>query len=241
MNRSAEVSDREEQNEMHDQPVQKFRKKLAKSGSSGGVSLHFNADFAAQYGLDADTEVDVEVVERDGDVEFRIGNIPAGFTFEELEDFAESHQWEETDRYVDDTEWYLTYRNSTGDVRVEIDSEARINGSAVNNVIVESNPIEVTGDMAKYNRVCAAAQRKDLDVHVTDSKGLWQRLRASRERDTDDAPDEKVFQQLSSQAERVTAQFVCQRTSLNTSLEQLGEIVAKTQDAIEEFDSIDRL
>jgi hypothetical protein len=135
----------------------------------------------------------------------------------------------------------LTYRNSTGDVRVEIDSEARINGSAVNNVIVESNPIEVTGDMAKYNRVCAAAQRKDLDVHVTDSKGLWQRLRASRERDTDDAPDEKVFQQLSSQAERVTAQFVCQRTSLNTSLEQLGEIVAKTQDAIEEFDSIDRL
>lgn len=241
MNRPAESPDSKEQDETDNQPVERLRKKLAKSGSGGGVSLHFNADFAAQYGLSADTEVDLEVVERDGDIEFRIGDIPAGFTLKELEDFADAQRWNETDRYVDDSEWYLTYRTSDGNIRVKLDSEARIGGSPVNNVVVESNPIDVTENPDRYNQMCEVAHRKNLDVEVTDSKGLWERLRASAERDTDDAPDPETFQQLSNQAERVTAQFVCRRTSLNTSLKQLGDIVSNAEEAVEEFEPLDAL
>lgn len=214
-----------------EQPVDHFRKKLTESGSGGGVSLHFDAGFAAEYGLDPDTEVDVQVIEEQGDVKFRVGNIPAGFSYDELREFADTQNWNETDRYVDADEWYLTYRNNAGTVRIELDSKAKINGSLVNNVIVQSNPIHITGNLERYNRLCATAQRKDLRVRVNDNQGLWQRLRSASDHDTDDAPDEDTFEQLTQNAEEVTAQLVCERSSVHTTLAELKEIVNKTEDA----------
>lgn len=217
-------SDRDEETS-----VDTFQKKLSASGSGEGVSLHFDADFATRYGLTSDLEVDVEVVERDGDVLFEIGNIPAGFSHEKLQAFAEDQNWMQTDRYVDSDEWYLTYRNHSGNVRIELDSVTQINGVLVNNIVVQSDPIETSEDRDRYNRLCAIAQQKDLRVRVDDSQGLWQRLKAS-EKDTDDAPDGETFQQLISTAETVTVQLVCQRSSVNTSLDDLKEIVDQIED-----------
>lgn len=207
------------------------------SGSSDGVALHFDAGFAAEYGLDADTEVKIKIVEKDGDVTFEIDNIPAGFTSDELREFADREGWEKTDEYVDPDadEWYLTYRSSEGTVRIEIDSESRIDGTVVNNVSIEGDPIEVTDDYDTFARLCTAAQRKEVRVRVDDSEGYWERLKASATRDTDDIPDEATFEQLSETADTVVAQLVCQKTSLNTSLEDLEAVV----DAMEEaYDSI---
>lgn len=213
-------------------PVDSFSKELSSSGQSDGVALHFDAAFASEYGLDPDTEVEVKVIEKDGDVAFEIENIPAGFTSDELREFAERQDWEKTDEYInpDADEWYLTYRSSEGDVRIEIDSESRINGNVVNNVVIEGDPINVTDDYDKFARLCAAAQRKEARVRVDDSEGNWERLKASATRDTDDIPDEETFEQLSEAADTVVAQLVCQKTSLNTSLRDLKEVV----DAIEE-------
>lgn len=223
-----ETKDREEKEK---EPVDSFSKELSSSGHSDGVALHFDAAFASEYGLDPDTEVEVNVVEKDGDVAFEIQNIPAGFTSDELREFAEHQDWEKTDEYInpDADEWYLTYR-SRGDVRIEIDSESRINGNVVNNVIIEGDPIDVTDDYNKFTRLCAAAQRKQVRVKVDDSDGNWQRLKASADHGTDDIPDEETFEQLSTTADAVVVQLVCERTSLNTSLRDLKEVV----DAIEE-------
>jgi len=224
--------------EKDDEPaLDRFRKRLTPSGSGGGVSLHFNADFASRYGLDAETDVVVEVVEEDGDVRLEIGDIPAGFDHEDLEAFAEEQRWSCTDKFVGDDEWYLTYRNEHDNVRVQIDSEAQIGGNRINNVVVESDPVEVTDSLERYDALCAAAGRKGLRVRVNDSEGLWQRLRSSGDHDTDDAPDRETFEQLTKIADSVTTQLVCERPSVNTSLQDLRQIVAEIEAAYEEFET----
>ena len=218
-------------------PVEHFRKKLARSGSGGGVSLHFDADFASEYHLDPETEVDVQVVEENGEVSLKIGNIPAGFTYEDLEEFADDQGWLKTDEYASEAsdEWYLTYRNERENVRIEIDSESQINGSVINNIIIQGDTVDVTGDLEMYNRLCATAQRKDLRVQVDDTKGLWQQLRSSADYDTDDAPSEQTFRQLSNAAEEVTARLICQRTSLKTSVHDIKKIVTEIETAYAEL------
>lgn len=210
-----------------------FSKELSASGSGGGVSLHFDASFASEYGLDPDTQVKVDVIEKDGgDVAFEISNIPAGFTHDELVDFADAQRWEKTDEYIDSdsNEWYLTYRNEKGNVRIELDSEAQIDDGVVNNVIIQGDPVDVTGDYSKLATLCTAAERKDLRVRVDDTKGVWQRLQSSPHRDTDNIPDKETFTQLSDRAEKVTAQLVSQRTSLNTTLADLKKTVNAIED-----------
>ncbi|PSP38202.1 hypothetical protein BRC71_05890 [Halobacteriales archaeon QH_7_65_31] len=219
---------------LREHAVEQFSKPLSKSGSSDGVALHIDSSTAKRYGLDPDTKVDVRVVEIDGDIEFRIGNIPAGFTLEDLETFADSAGWEQTDRYADDSEWYLTYRNPTGNVRIEIDSEAWIAGSAANNVEVETDPIDVTGDIDRYRQLQAVAHRKHLRVSVDDSEGNWQRLRSSPNYETDDGPDPETLEQLSTRG-TVSAKLVCYRTSLNTSLQELQATVSAMESALAEI------
>jgi len=225
---TVESSEASETAENERRPVMSFSKQLSASGSGGGVSLHFGASFASEYGLDPDTEVEVNVVEKGGgDVAFEIANIPAGFTHDELVEFAERQNWKKTDEYVDpdSNEWYLTYRNGRETVRIEIDSEPQIDEGVVNNVVVQGNPVDVTDDYDAFSRLCAAAQRKDLRVRIDDSDGKWQRLKSFPESDTDDLPDKETFVQLSSASDTVVAQLICQRTSLNTTLEDLRVIV----------------
>ena len=221
------------------QPVDKFSKRLTTSGSGDGVSLHFDARFAAEYGLDSDTEVEVNVVEKEGDVTFEIENIPAGFTSDELRAFADRQKWEITDEYADpDTnEWYLTFRSNEGCVRIEIDSESQINGAVMNNVVIEGDPLDVTGDYEKFTQLCHAAQRKEVRVKLDDSDGLWGRLKASASEDTEDIPDKETFSQLSEAADTVIAQLISQKTSLNTSLEDLRKIVNAFEEAYNEMES----
>lgn len=219
-----------------EQPVEQFQRQFQQRGS--GMALYFPSRFVNEYRLNSETDVDVQVVEENGDVSIQIKNLPAGFGYDALKEFADAQGWEQVDEYAEaeTDEWYLTYRTGNGAVRVEIDSEAQIDGSAVNNVVVRSEPVHVTGDLDRYNRLLAIATRKDLRVQVTDSQGLWQRLRSSAERSTDDAPDEETFQQISDAAGRVTAAFVCQRSSMKTSLDDLRVIVGKIEAAYEELD-----
>ena len=218
-----------------DEPVEQFPGKFQQRG----MALYFPSGFVNEYRLDSETEVDVQVVEEDGDMTIKIKNLPAGFTYDDLKEFADTQGWEEIDEYAEEEtdEWYLTYRNREENVRIEIDSEAQIDGSAVNNVIIHSEPMDVTGDVGRYNRLLAIARRKDLRVQVTDSQGLWQRLRSSAELDTDDAPDEETFQQISDTADRITAEFVCHRSSMKTSLADLKRLVGKVEEAYDELEA----
>lgn len=221
--------------ETEEELVQTERKVLRERG--GGVSLHFDASFAADYNLDPETEVSVNVFETDGKVAFEISDIPAGFDYEELVAFATERDWTTSDEYVDEArdEWFLTYRTESGSVAVEIDSESHINGNIVNNVTIRGDPVDVTGDYERYTDMCAAAQRVDATVDVADSAGAWERLRGSAESTVGDAPDRETFDQLSEAAETVTGRLVHSCSSLHTTLETIGRVTERIDSAYTAF------
>lgn len=215
--------------------IRSYKKKLSESGSGSGVALHFEAEIAEDLKMDADTEVEVSVVDEDGDVKVVLNDIPAGFTKETFEEFAEKHGWEETDRMELDDEWSLTYRDQTRNVRIEVDSTTRINGDIVNNIFIEGPEIPVKEDLEGYRDLCVKAVQKDLRVRVRDSDGLWQRLQNSNEHDTDDAPDEETFRQLVRTTDRVTVQLTTELATLTTSLAEVERAVAAIGTTVEEL------
>jgi hypothetical protein len=224
--------------EENDAVLRKFRKSLSQSGSGGGVSLHFDADLASELKLNPDTEVEVDVVEEDGDITLEIRDIPAGFTREALKEYAEHVGWEETDSYLSEEEWSLTYRDQSGLVRIEVDSTTRINGDMVNNLFIQGEPIELDGDIERYKDLCMAANGTSLRVRVRDSEGLWQRLQSSSEHDTDDAPDEETFQQLMNASDTVSVQLVTEMASLQATLEEVSNAVEQIRDAMKQYEDL---
>jgi len=221
-----------------DRPIKEFGKKLSRSGSGSGVSLHFDADIAERYGLDDDTEVSVKVCENGGDVYFRIGSIPAGFTAEEFRRFADKHDWNDLDAMeFDDGEWYLTYEDHSGLVNIDIDFTSRVDGAAVNNVIVTGKRITLHEDsLESYQALCLAAVQKDLDIRVEDDRGLWPQLKSSVNHDTDDAPEKETLQQLLTKCERVSIQLISRHASIHTTLDELADVVRKIRDVMKDFD-----
>ena len=218
------------------EPIRTERKTLRERG--GGVSLNLSSSFAADYNLDPGTEVNVEVVETDGNVSFEITDLPAGFDYEQLVEFATDQGWTKSDEYADEDrdEWFLTYRTDSGLVAIEIDSESHIHGNVVNNVTVRGDPIDVTDNYEQYTRVCAAAQEVDATVDVSDSAGAWERLRGNTASSVDDAPDPETFEQLSEAAATVTVRLVHSGSSLRTTLEEIGRTVGRIDDLYGRFD-----
>lgn len=206
--------------------IRSYKQKLTGSGSGSGVALHFDAEIANTLKMDADTELEVSVVDEDGDVKVILNEIPAGFTRETFEEFARKHGWEQTDSMELGDEWSLTYRDQTGEIRIEVDSTTHIDGDIVNNIFIEGPEIVVDDDLDAYRRLCVKAIQKDLRVRVRDSEGLWQRLKSSTAHKTDDAPDEETFQQLITVADRVTVQLTAELATLTTSLEDIEQSVA---------------
>lgn len=217
--------------------LRSFRKELSRSGGGDGVALYIDGDLARELHLDPATEVEVDVIERDGDVDLRIGGVPAGFTRVALREYAERRGWTETDSYVADGEWSLTYRDPTGLVRVEVDSTTHVDGLVANNVFVQGEPVAVGEDRQRYRAVRAAAEGADLRVRVRDSEGLWQRLRGSADHEVDEVPDEPTLRQLQRAADSVRVQLVREMASLNTTLEEIGETVERIRSVMEECDA----
>lgn len=216
--------------------LRSFRKELSRSGGGDGVALYIDGDLARELHLDPATEVEVDVIERDGDVNLRIGGVPAGFTRVALREYAERRGWTETDSYLADGEWSLTYRDPTGLVRVEVDSTTHVDGSVANNVFVRGESIEVGEDRERYRDLRATADSEGLGVRVRDSEGLWQRLRGSADHDAGEAPDESTLRQLQRAADTVRIQLVREMASLNTTLEEIGKTVEGIRSVMEAYD-----
>lgn len=212
-----------------------FKRKLLDSGGSDGVSLHIDAPLAREYDLNSETEVEVSVIEEGGDVAFRI-DIPAGFTHSELEAFANNEGWELVDRYLGgDNEWSFTYHTNDNAAHISIDSDSRIDGHHVNNVVIESAGIEIES-YTDYMEVSTAAFRKDLDIKFRDSEGAWQSLRSSTEHQTDDAPDEETAEQLIKNSDWVMVKLADRKTSTKTTLNEIGDIARKIDSTTNELD-----
>ena len=215
--------------------IRSYKKKLKQRGGGSGVDLHFDSEVAEALKMDPDTEVEVSVVDKGGDVKVVLNNIPAGFTRETFEEFANKHEWTETSRFDVDDDWSLTYRDSTGEVRIEVDSTTQIDGEVVNNIFIEGPEVPVDEDLETYSDLCMKANQKDLRVRVRDSEGLWQRLQSSTDYDTDDAPDEETFRQLINAADRVTVQLTTELATLSTSLQEIENAVEGIQEMTKEY------
>lgn len=216
-------------------PLEHFRKSLNQSGGGDGVSLHIDGNVAKEYRLHSETEVDVDVIEEDGDVNFKF-SVPAGFTREDLQQLADEEDWELTDKYEADDDWSVTYRNPSGLVRVAVDSHTHVNDTAVNNVFIQSDSIPLSRDLTRYTELCKTARDANLRVQIDDSEGMWQRLRSSAQHDTDDAPSEETFVQLLDVSECVSAQLVKEMPSLHTTLDDVKETVKQVDSAMREYD-----
>jgi hypothetical protein len=214
--------------ESDETPLDEFNKKLSKSGSGGGVSLHFNASVAEQYHLNEDTDVTVRVCEEDGAVYFRIDPGTTGFTNDEFRGFAQTYDWTLLQsQEFEEGEEYLRFEDHSKNVTVDLKPTSRVNGAVLNDVMIRSVPIELTEDtLDRYEELCVAAMRKGLDVQIDDSEGYWSQLQASPNHPTDDAPDTETLQQLVARAETVTARLVSRRARVHTSLEEVAEDVA---------------
>ena len=234
-NGSSQHDDRETTDKDGAAVIRSYKKKLKQSGGGSGVSLHFDSEVAEALKMDPDTEVEVSVVDEGGDVKVILNGIPAGFTRETFEEFADKHDWTETSSFDVDDDWSLTYRDATGDVRIEVDSTTQIDGEVVNNIFIEGPEVPVDEDLEAYRDLCMTAVQKDLRVRVRDSEGLWQRLQASTDHDTDDAPDEETFRQLISAADRVTVQLTTELATLTTSLQEIEKAVEDIQDTIGDY------
>jgi anti-sigma regulatory factor (Ser/Thr protein kinase) len=214
--------------------IKSYRQELQESGNSSGVALHFEADIAEALKMDPNTEVEVSVVDEEGDIKVILNNIPAGFTRETFEEFAAKHDWTQTSSLDVGDNWSLTYRDSTREVRIEVDSTTQVDGEVVNNIFIEGPEVLLEEDLEAYRDLCMIANQKDLRVRVRDSDGLWQRLKASTDHNTDDAPDEQTFQQLINATDRVTVQLTTELATLTTSLDEIERAVTAIQETVEE-------
>jgi len=210
---------------------------LQPSGSSDGVSLHIDSKTAKQLNLDSDTTVKVNLISEDGEPKIQLSNLPTGFTESELLGFAEDENMDLTcsnDEIMSGNPdfWGYTFRTER-DVRVSVEERTHINSQLCNNVFIESPEVEVSS-LNKYQRFKEVSEKyKDLNLKIDDSEGVWQRLRASVNHETEDNPEDETMRSLMDKADWVAISFSFVGCSLHLTLDDIDKIVNQIDNALE--------
>lgn len=214
------------------------QQKLQPSGSSDGVSLHINSETANKLGLDADTEIQVELISNDGEPKIQLSDLPTGFTESDLLKFADERNLSMTSsnsesiRGTDEEPefWGYTFRTEQG-IKLSVEEETHIDNQVCNNVFIETDKrkIEDLDDYTKAKEVCSS--HEDIFLTISDSKGIWQRLRASVDHDTEDNPSDETMKSLIDKTEWVSFSFSFVGSSLYLTLDEVEELLKKIEDA----------
>lgn len=197
-------------------------KSLGEAG--GSVTLYTPADVKREFGIEPETEVEFDVIERDGKVGFLIP-LPRGFNEEELLAFSEERGWNTVQKQSEEDRWAYTFEDPSGLVEIQVDSNTHINRRIINNIVIKGPAVNLKGDIERYKPLYNAAEKNDLSIDILDPDGLWTKLSSTEDFNPSDPPKPNEVKMLLETGEDVNAQLTKWMASLTTTLSDVGEIV----------------
>jgi hypothetical protein len=219
--------DEEDENPPKGTIVKSSEMELHDRGS--GVSSYFGAEDVERYGLEVDESMEVrEILSEDGRL-FLLTELPNGIRVGELDEFADENGWETVE---EEGEWEKTYLGPEELVEIVVDPPTKAGESFLNNIFIKGKTIEIDSEeVACYSERVETAEEENLNIRIQDSEGLWQRLKKSAQRDTEDVPDEEVLERLVEKSDWVSFQFSNEIASPLSELEDLEESVEAVRSA----------
>lgn len=188
----------------------------------GGMMIYLERSTCGELDLDDESKVSVSKYVEDGDLRIEITASSQGVGVDDLRMFAnKSSTWNATDYYEDEEEMYLSIRNHN-EIRVSIDDNYSIDGVLVNNITIETPSIDITDNTQSYQSIVSLCEGTPVDVRLTDTKGLWERVERDQNNDVEDMV--QVLDQISNQA-KVSAVFFFSDNSTQIDMDTIRDVV----------------
>lgn len=168
----------------------------------GGMMIYLDRETCKQVDLKQDDEVTVKkFINDDGSIGVEIETKRDGVSIDNIRNIAnEKSTWSITDEYEDEEERYVSLKNDKGTF-IAVNDNYQIDGDLVNNLTVETPRIDITEHIDKYESLKSLCEGTPVTMIVHDTKGLWQRVEATRPegQTVDDAT--QTLSQISNQAD----------------------------------------
>jgi hypothetical protein len=218
-----------------------FTQSVTSSGSGDGVSFHIDSERARRYNLTPGDELDVTVESNDGKVYFRLGLDTVGFDLAQLEQMADTHGWNETDRTTTPAETRVTYVDEWGAIPVQLRVTDADHADATPVVITDIRGPRrklTPGHLDAYEQLREQVLAKDIPVNVElqDSDGYWGQLQLMHGEEVAQPPDRQTVSQLLGRTDWVEMQLHARHESTATSITDVFGSAAEIKLLMFEFD-----
>lgn len=197
----------------------------------GGMMVYLDRDTCSELDLNEESTVDVRKLARNGNLEIEITASSSGVGIEDLMRFKSNRSgWSVTDQYDDGEESCLSIRDEDG-VAILLDDNYHIDGELVNNLTVETPMIDITESPERYRALESLCEGTPVYMTISDTKGLWQRVRSNGEKDSVDEVEQTLVQ-ISDQAQ-LSVGFKFNANSTQIDIKELKEVVDTVKDLYE--------
>lgn len=148
---------------------------------------------------------------------------------EDAYEVIENQGWEVRDDFETNEEWSISAAKGE-DIRISIQNE--IDEPTLNNLIVESHPIQIS-NVEEYEEAAEVAG-DELMVQVTDNEGIFHRAKHSVE--LEDKSDAEILELIFDKDIAVGVQFVAVDASQEVGVDVVPEMVEQVESAMEDAD-----
>ena len=163
----------------------------------GGVNVYIPRELTERHNI---TDGEIEIVENvtGNSIDIELGIESEGLTYEQAFNFlVDNQEFKILDQYQTEQEKYSTLEKDS--IIVRVDNNYEIHNDMVNNITVESNPINVNSvDNAilfDELRSCIPENEKYY-ISVSDSEGIWNRLNASIDHSIESGEEVDIIKQI---------------------------------------------
>lgn len=210
----------------HDEAIlRRDSRKIQDRGSDGGA-IYIKKDELEEFNLSPGHDsVNVGYVLRDGSVTLVArADTPGGFNQNDLLEFAIDNDWSRSYGIKNEDGWAYTFKNSSGEVEIEVDSHMMAGEEILENVSIIGPTIKLDRDLEAFSQLSEAAKKdSQCRIEISDNEGVWERFKGSNK--DPEIPDRDMIQQLVNKVDVATARLVATRASVLTTLEEIQGIV----------------
>lgn len=207
----------------------------------GGMSVYLGKEICNRFDIGNADDVSITEHIGDGRGEVQLTISKDGVSVEDVKQLAENteswdvaDEWTVTDYYEDGDETYLTVTTDNETV-IRIDDVYHIDGKLVNNVVIETSPINITECPTVVSELSETVEDERVRMVIRDSEGLWQRLHHSTNRNIENR--EQTVEQIASSA-TVIVSFKFTENSIYLSTTDILQAVSKLETAGKEAKKI---